>query len=407
MRARLPGVSIRPFSGGGREGQQRRGFLKRRRNSFPGASVVEYDDPPLFSVWDTPMLFAPPVADRPRVAEGGRTPSEVDAFFRGRLDPDAQRVRLVGSIKRSHVEALAPGWDAIGVLQKINNSRWINKFFRAVNSRLKIGGLFVGCFETNAQRRERIHRKYPPVLATGIYFVDWLVHRVWPKLPGLRRSYFACTKGHSRPLSEAEALGRLVSCGFEIVEHRDQGGLMHFVVRKVREAEFVRDPTYGPCCALKRHGRGGEMFVVYKLRTMHPYAEFLQEYVYRRNNLQEGGKFKDDFRIPVWGRWLRRLWLDEIPMILNVLRGEMKLVGVRPLSQQYFSLYPPEAQEIRNRYTPGLLPPFYADLPKTFDEIVASELKYLRAYEQAPFRTDLRYACVALWNIFVRRARSA
>src|SRR5690606_24682592 len=106
------------------------------------------------------------------------------------------------------------------------------------------------------------------------------------------------------------------------------------------------------------------------------------------NNLDEGGKFKNDFRIPTWGRWMRRLWLDELPMIINVLRGEMKLVGVRPLSRHYFNLYPPEIQELRTRHTPGLLPPFYRDLPKAFDEIVASEARYLRSYEKMPLRTD-------------------
>lgn len=384
----------------------RRGLLGSRRNSFPRGSVIEYDEPPLFSAWQDSFLFSPVAEESvlPRRRDRG---AQVDEFFQGHLTPDAQRVRLLGSIRREQVEALAPGWDAIGILQKINNSRWINKLFRAVNSRLKEGGIFVGCIENNKQRKQRILKRFPPLVGEAYYCIDCLIHRVWPKMPFLNKYYFGCTKGYSRPISEAEALGRLVSCGFDIVEHRESRGLTYFVVRKVRDANVVRDPTYGPFCTLRRHGRGEKLFTVYKLRTMHPYAEFLQDYVYRMNDLDDGGKFRNDFRIPSWGKWLRRLWLDELPMVLNVLRGEMKLVGVRPLSVHYFSLYPAEVQELRKRYTPGLLPPFYVDLPKTFDEIVASEVKYLRAYEQAPMRTDLRYLFAALWNIIVRRARSA
>lgn len=368
---------------------------------------MEYDDPPMLASWPGALSFAPKTQEPTWSLAGDRRDAQVEEFFRGHLSPDAQRIRFVGSIRREQVEALAPGWDAIGVLQKINNSRWINKFFRAVNSRLATGGLFMGCIENNQQRKRRILQKYPAFFGHLYYGVDCLIHRVWPKIPYLRKYYFGCTKGHSRPISEAEALGRLVSCGFEILEHRENAGLMYFVVRKVREATVVRDPTYGPLCSLRRIGRGAGFITVYKLRTMHPYAEFLQEYVYRLNDLDEGGKFSNDFRVPSWGKWLRRLWLDELPMVFNVLKGEMKWVGVRPLSAHYFGLYPPHLQEMRRRHTPGLFPPFYADLPKQFDDIVASELRYLRAYEKAPLRTDLRYLCVGLWNIIIKRARSA
>jgi hypothetical protein len=55
---------------------------------------------------------------------------------------------------------------------------------------------------------------------------------------------------------------------------------------------------------------------------------------------------------------------------------------------------------------PGLIPPFYVDLPKTLEEIMASEMKYLRAYEKNPLRTDVKYFFLSLRNIFFRRARS-
>ena len=93
-------------------------------------------------------------------------------------------------------------------------------------------------------------------------------------------------------------------------------------------------------------------------------------------------------------------------MILNMLKGEMKLIGVRPLSSHYFNLYTDELKEKRIRYKPGLIPPFYADMPTTLEEIMESEHKYLDAYEKSPFMTDLRYFTKAWYNILFKRARS-
>ena len=67
---------------------------------------------------------------------------------------------------------------------------------------------------------------------------------------------------------------------------------------------------------------------------MDAYSEYLQHYVYEKNNLAEGGKMKDDFRISTLGRFFRKYWIDELPMITNLLNGDLKIVGVRPLSSR-------------------------------------------------------------------------
>ena len=157
---------------------------------------------------------------------------------------------------------------------------------------------------------------------------------------------------------------------------------------------------------LLRIGRGGRLVKIYKLRTMHPYSEYIQEYVYTQNHLASGGKIRDDFRVTTLGRFLRRYWLDELPSLWNWLRGDVKIVGVRPLSRHYFSLYSPELQQRRIGFKPGLIPPFYADLPESLEEIQASEMRYLDAYEKAPLRTDWRYFRKAVYNIVVRGAKS-
>ena len=165
-------------------------------------------------------------------------------------------------------------------------------------------------------------------------------------------------------------------------------------------------PTYGPVISLKRVGKHGKIIHVYKLRTMHPFAEYLQDYVYKHNDLEEGGKFKNDFRVSTLGRYMRKLWIDELPMIFNLLKGDLKIVGVRPLSRHYFSLYTKELQERRIKYKPGLVPPFYADMPRTLEEIMQSELRYLEAYEKSPLMTDIRYFFKAFNNIIFKKARS-
>lgn len=144
------------------------------------------------------------------------------------------------------------------------------------------------------------------------------------------------------------------------------------------------------------------------MRTMHPYSEYLQTYIFEKNNLQDGGKFNKDIRITTLGKYMRKYWLDEIPMILNLLKGEMKLVGVRPLSQQYFNLYSKELQDKRVKFKPGLLPPFYADMPKTLEEIQQSEMRYLKLCEdKSVITTDILYLFLIFKNILFKKARSA
>lgn len=80
-----------------------------------------------------------------------------------------------------------------------------------------------------------------------------------------------------------------------------------------------------------REGRDGRFFRCFKFRSMRPDAESLQRTLEHRQEL-DGPQFKmsDDPRVTRVGRWLRRTNLDELPQLLNVLRGEMSLVGPRP-----------------------------------------------------------------------------
>jgi lipopolysaccharide/colanic/teichoic acid biosynthesis glycosyltransferase len=292
-------------------------------------------------------------------------------------------------------------------MRRINDIRRINKFFEAVNDRLDMGGQFIGCVETKEQRKKRIYNKFiTPFNFLFYYFIDFPVKRVFPKFGMTKGLYFFITRGNNRVISRAETLGRLISCGFDVEEEGYIGPLMYFVAKKIKTPVYDMNPSYGPFVRLKRIGKDGKEIKVLKMRTMHPYAEYLQEYMYTKFNLENGGKFKNDFRISKQGRIMRKLWLDEIPMLYNWLKGEMKLFGVRPISEHYFNLYSKELQQKRIKYKPGLIPPFYADMPETLDEIQTSEMKYLDAYEKHPFRTDWKYFWKAFYNIAFKHARS-
>ncbi|WP_103865750.1 sugar transferase [Aquimarina sp. I32.4] len=291
-------------------------------------------------------------------------------------------------------------------LKRVNDFRRINKYFKSVNAKLPEGGIFINHVETHAVRKNRLLKKLYKPFNYMYYAADVVLTRIFPKLKLTKGLYFHITQGKGRVLTKAETFGRLYSCGFEVLEERSIDNLLHFVARKVKEPVFDNTPTYGPLIKLKRLGKDGKIIKVYKFRTMYPFSEYLQQYIFEKNNLKDGGKIKNDFRISHEGKIMRKYWIDELPMIYNFIKGEMKLIGVRPLSSHYFSLYPKELQEKRLQVKPGLIPPFYADMPKTLEEIVASELKYLEAYQKAPLKTDIEYCIKIAKNILLRGKRS-
>lgn len=301
-----------------------------------------------------------------------------------------------------------PACSTIINLNKINDIRGINAFFKTVNSVLPKQGVFIGCVETQRQRRKRLLRKYPLIFAQVYFLFDFIFKRIFPKLIVTKRLYFFITAGRNRILSKAEALGRLVYCGFKITEIKEINNVLYFACTKINNTvpDDQPPPYFGFFVKMKRIGKNNKFINVYKIRTMHPYAEYLQEYIYEQNNLQNGGKFKDDFRITSWGKVFRRFWIDELPMVINLLKGEIKLVGVRPLSEHYLSLYSAELKQQRVAAKPGLVPPFYADLPVTLDEIMLSESRYLDAYKKHTLKTDSVYFLKAMKNIILKNART-
>jgi lipopolysaccharide/colanic/teichoic acid biosynthesis glycosyltransferase len=293
-------------------------------------------------------------------------------------------------------------------LGKVNDIRFINKFFEGVNEHLDQQDVFVGRFETFTARRQRKLINRIPILGQIYFLLEFIFMRMFPKMPVLKKLYFFITRGHNRLLSKAETLGRLVSCGFSILDFKSIDGLIYFVAVKIDKPVFDMNPSYGLLFKMPRVSRGGKMIKVYKFRTMHPYAEYLQDYILQLNGYSETGKPADDFRLTPWGKWMRRYWIDEIPQVINLLKGDLKLVGVRPISKRYLQDIPEDLRRLRILQKPGCIPPYVA-LNRKSDvlAVLDAEREYLLEKMRAPYTTDTRYFFKAMYNIVVKSKRSA
>ena len=284
----------------------------------------------------------------------------------------------------------------------------LDDMLAVVNRALTNNGILCCHAMTSSLKRQLIAHHYPWGVRHIIMALDYLWHSVFPKLRLTRQFYFVITQGKNRTMSRVEIIGRLFRAGFDVIDEQFREGEFFIIGRKISDPVDDTPPIGSPIIHLRRVGLNGKEIVVHKFRTMYNYSEYVQPYVYHYQSLERGGKFKDDYRVNFWGHLLRRVWLDELPMVWNLLRGDLKLVGVRPLSHQYFSLYTPELQALRIKTKPGLLPPFYyeAHTPETLDEVQESERRYLEAYLKKPFATDWRYFWGIVGNILLRRKRS-
>lgn len=333
---------------------------------------------------------------------------EVYDFLNQYADPDDRNTLLVSTTSEFNILNNKGEYNAIINLSRVNDIRYINKFFNAINAKLGNQNIFICCFETIGSRKSRNTIRNIPVIGRLFFVFEFIFLRVFPKIWGLKKIYFLMTKGRNRLLSKAEVLGRLVSCGFEIVHFESFDGLMYVVSKRVKEPDYNMNVSYGPVFKMERLGKNGKIIGVYKFRTMHPYAEYLQNYVIKLSGYSETGKPANDFRLTPWGGFLRRYWLDELPQLINVLKGEMKLVGVRPVSKRYFEEIPEDLRELRLKQKPGCIPPYVAlNRKSSVEEAINAEREYLIEKAKHPYFTDTRYFFKAIFNIVFRRKRSA
>jgi lipopolysaccharide/colanic/teichoic acid biosynthesis glycosyltransferase len=169
-------------------------------------------------------------------------------------------------------------------------------------------------------------------------------------------------------------------------------GLLVFGPLMLAVAAWVKADSQGPVLFRQvRIGRYGRPFRIFKFRTMVTDAE------------KHGGQITpdDDCRITRCGKWLRKLKLDELPQLLNVLRGEMSLVGPRPEVPRYVEMYTPEQRQVLE-CTPGITDPasvHYRNEGQILSRSACPEETYVKEIMPEKIRLNLEYARTAtLWS---------
>ena len=167
-------------------------------------------------------------------------------------------------------------------------------------------------------------------------------------------------------------------------------------------AIVLDSPGDGVIFRQRRVGRDGKLFWLYKFRTMCPDAEKRLNELLKLNQMDGPVfKIKGDPRITRVGRFLRKTSLDELPQLLNVLRGDMSIVGPRPALPREVELYS-DYQRQRLYVTPGLscywqITPHRNEM--SFDEWVALDLKYI---QERSFWVDWKIIFLTVRAMFMK-----
>lgn len=335
--------------------------------------------------------------------------AELKAWIQDFSSEYGEDVAVIDTDDASEVRGLAQKRPRLILnLEGLTHIRHLNTLLNTANEVLEDGGLLWCHSRTSGLKRVIIQNAHPGLWGRIIYALHFAWHRIMARIKLTRWFYMWVTKGKNRTYTRVELLGRMYRAGFEVVDERFLHGEFIILGRKVNAPIWDDDPSNGFIIKLNRVGYHGKPVGVYKFRTMHPYSEYLQPYIYENEGLGRLGKFAHDYRVNWLGNRIRGTWIDELPMLFNLLKGQIKMVGVRPLSQQYLSLYTPEMQTLHISVKPGLIPPFYYEekTPETIEEVQESERRYIEAYRKHPLRTDWRYFWGILGNILFKHKRS-
>lgn len=112
--------------------------------------------------------------------------------------------------------------------------------------------------------------------------------------------------------------------------------VMFWIAYKIRK----EDPSGPVIFTQKRVGRNGKLFTMYKFRSMCADAEEQLDSLVDKNEIKGAMfKIKEDPRVTEFGKFIRRTSLDELPQLLNVIKGDMSLIGPRPPLQREVAEY--------------------------------------------------------------------
>lgn len=280
----------------------------------------------------------------------------------------------------------------------INSVKNLNDTLFQLYTNIKNGGILIGCYEDLEEYEKKFLYDRRHFIKFIKLFYYYIFKRLLPKLPILNEVSKLFNKNY-KVISKAEIWGRLAYNGFDVIKEIKKNDMTFICAKKSLERSNNPNPSYFPLIRLNRVGLHGKIIQIHKLRSMYPYSEFIQKKVFENNNLNNIGKFEDDFRITKPGKFFRKYWLDEIPQFYDWLRGEIKLVGIRAMSQHFFSLYPQDYKNLYLIVKPGIISPIFDEKTSGFDEIIEIERKYLLSYLKNPVLTDLKYFFITLKDI--------
>ncbi len=151
-------------------------------------------------------------------------------------------------------------------------------------------------------------------------------------------------------------------------------------------------------------GKEGKPIRIYKFRTMVKNADKMDNIIAQYDSY--GNPIKDP-RITPLGRFMRKVWIDELPQLFSILKGDIKLVGIRPMRESDWERYPEDLKEKALKFKPGLMGVQYATLRKEdFQEHIKFFHTYLDMKIDRPFLTDLYFFFRILYYIFFKGVRS-
>lgn len=180
-------------------------------------------------------------------------------------------------------------------------------------------------------------------------------------------------------------------------------GCVILFITTIIVAPLIKLESPGPVFfAQKRVGRNGRIFKMYKFRSMYVDAEERKSELLTRNEMN-GLMFKieNDPRITKVGRFMRRTSLDEFPQFINILKGDMSLVGTRPPTLDEFALYSPYHKK-RLSFRPGLTGMWQvsgrSDITD-FEEIVRLDVEYIDNWS---FMLDVKILLKTVLAVFMK-----
>lgn len=153
----------------------------------------------------------------------------------------------------------------------------------------------------------------------------------------------------------------------------------------------IKIDSKGPAFFIhKRVGKNGKIIEIYKFRTMYEGSEDMIEKFSKEQTAEyrKNYKLKDDPRVTKIGRFLRKTSLDELPQLINIIKGELSIIGPRPVVQEELEKYGLNAQKFLS-VTPGLTGYWAANgrSDTSYEERMEMELFYV---ENLSFGLDIK-----------------